>query len=218
MSVDSNKDPARPVSLWGAIRRGCYPHRMAWLLDLPVRRLIIRPEELADRLQVTAASRILEVGPGPGYFSAELARRVPQGRLELLDLQPQMLARARRKFSEEPPPHVGFTAADACGPLPYGEGSFDLVVLVTVLGELPSPRAALRSLHRVLAPGGRLAIHEHQPDPDFIPFGELTSLVENLGFRFVCKFGRAWNYTANFERPHPDGRPFRSAPSSKKPL
>ena len=42
--------------------------------------------------------------------------------------------------------------------LPFADGSFDLVTVVTVLAFLPEPAAALRELARVLAPGGRLVI------------------------------------------------------------
>ena len=142
------------ASLWSAIRKGCYPHQLSWLIDNPLRRLIIRPETLADRLPLTPSSRILELGPGSGYFSAELARRIPAGRLELLDLQPQMLAKARRRLDRLACSNVGYTAADACRQLPYEEASFDLVLLVAILGELPDPEAALAGLQRLLRPRG----------------------------------------------------------------
>lgn len=173
---------------------------------MPARRLIIRPKVLADRLPLSSTSRILEVGSGSGYFSVELAQRVPRGRLELLDLQPEMLLKAANKFGEVPPPHVGFTSADACGELPYGDASFDLVLLVAVLGELPSPDVALRSFHSLLVPGGILAVHEHLPDPDFISIGRLQRLLDSTGFGFRRRFGPHWNYTALFERMDP-GKP-----------
>lgn len=188
-----------PASLLGALRQGCYPHQLAWLLDNPLRRLILKPETLAERLPIRPDSRVLEVGPGSGYFSRDLVRRIPRGRLDLLDLQPQMLAKALRKFGPEPPPNLGWTAADASGVLPYGDASFDIVLLVTVLGEVPDQPTALHSFRRVLRPGGTLAIHEHWPDPDLIRFERLRPLVEGAGFRFVRHWGGRRNYTALFE-------------------
>ena len=200
--------PAAPGFI-AALRRGYFPHHIAWLLDNRLRRLLIGPETLADRLPLSPSSRILEVGPGSGYFSRELIRRVPEGRLELLDLQPEMLAKARASFGTALPANLGCTAADACGDLPYADDSFDLVLLVAVLGELPRPARALASFRRVLKPAGHLAIHEHLPDPDIIRLERLRALVEPAGFQLVRTDGPRWNYTALFEpaRPASGGEP-----------
>ena len=188
-------------SLWGAVRRGVFPHQLSWFLDNPLRRLMITPAALADRLRLNSTSRVLEVGPGSGYFSLELARRVPEGRLQLLDLQPEMLAQAAQKFGGQLPGHVQSIAADACGPLPFDDASFDVVVLVTVLGELPCPKDGLASFYRVLRPGGIIAVHEQLPDPDIIWPARLGHLMTGAGFRPLGRQGPKWNYTALFEKP-----------------
>lgn len=189
------------ASLWGALRSGCFPHQLSSLIDNPLRRLVIKPETLADRLSLTPSSQILEVGPGSGYFSLELARRVPQGRLELLDVQPEMIDKAMRKFGRAPPPNVGWTAADAGEELPFDDNRFDIVLLITVLGEISGREQALRSFLRVLRPGGTLAVHEHLPDPDFLRLQRLRAMVEAAGFEFMRHQGPAWNYTALFVKP-----------------
>lgn len=194
-------DPVVPPSLWGAIRRGCFPHQLSWLIDNPMRRLFISPGGLADRLPLLPTSRVLEVGPGSGYFSRELARRVPDGWLELLDVQPEMLAKAVRKFGGTPPSNLGWTKADASQALPFAAESFDIVVLVAVLGELPSPEQGLKSFVRVLRPGGTIAVHEHLPDPDIIWPRRLRALLAAEGFRLHSQRGPDWNYTALFEKP-----------------
>jgi predicted O-methyltransferase YrrM len=60
-----------------------------------------------DKIGLSPSDRVLELGPGPGYFSVELARRIPEGRLESLDLQPEMLAKARRALDGAGYGHVG---------------------------------------------------------------------------------------------------------------
>src|SRR5688572_24123426 len=101
-----------------SVLRGCFPHELSWLIDNPVRRWFVTPEALADRLPISRTSRVLEIGPGSGYFSEELARRVRDGRLELLDLQPEMLEKARRKLGVRRALHAGYVAADATA-LPF---------------------------------------------------------------------------------------------------
>lgn len=129
---------------------------------------------------------------------------MPEGRLELLDVQPEMLAKAVRKFGPTPPPNLGWTAADAGKELPFEDDKFDLIVLVAVLGEILRQERALRSFFRILRPGGSLAVHEHLPDPDLIPLGKLRAMVEAERFRFRRSWGRRWNYTAAFEKPAVD--------------
>lgn len=66
----------------------------------PLRRLILSPGSLAKRLDLKKALQVLEVGPGPGYFSPEIARRIPRGRLVLVDIQQSMLDLARKRLEE----------------------------------------------------------------------------------------------------------------------
>ena len=60
-------------------RQPYFPHQMSFILELPLRRLLVSPEQLADRLHLKQDSRVLEVGCGSGVFSVEVARRVPPG-------------------------------------------------------------------------------------------------------------------------------------------
>jgi len=182
------------------VGRGYFPHQASWLIDNPLRRLLLTPAKLAARLPLTKSSKVLEVGPGSGYFSVELSRRVPQGWLELLDLQPEMLAKARRKLRRAGMRHVGYTVANASNPLPFLDETFDIAVLVAVLGEVPNAESSLGELFRVLRDGGTLAIHEHVPDPDRIEFPALRTLAESLGFNLDSRWGPTWNYTATFRR------------------
>jgi len=184
----------------GFFGHGTYPHQLSFLLGSALRRLVLPPERLADRLHLNEAARVLEVGPGPGYFSVEVARCLPQGRLELFDLQREMLGQARRRLERAGLRNVGFTQGDAVH-LPFGESRFDVVFLVAVLGEVPDPAECLRGIYRTLRPGGTLSITEQPGDPDFVPLPTVRALAEQQGFEFVETYGRGKNYTANFKKP-----------------
>lgn len=191
--------------LRGIFGRGVYPQEMAFSLTLPLRRLILGPEDLADRLHLARTSRVLELGPGPGTFSAEVERRVPEGALVLADLQWGMLEKARARLEGEAH-EVRFTQADGQY-LPFGAASFDVVFLVAVLGEIPDPGAGLREIARVLRPGGLFSNTEQPGDPDRLTPAVLRSLAAEAGFRFTQQFGRARNYTANFRKPRIASQP-----------
>lgn len=140
---------------------------------------------------------MLEIGPGSGYYSIEVARRIPEGHLELFDIQPEMLARCRAKSVAAGLSNVGFTEGDGTS-LPFDNARFDLVYMVTVLGEVHDQDACLRDVRRVLKPAGVLSISEHLPDPDFIPLDALRRRLQDGGFRLEKRYGSRWAYTANF--------------------
>lgn len=178
-----------------------YPHWAAGFLNNPIRRLIGRPGSVVDSLMLAGNERVLEIGPGPGYFSTELARRLPTGRLELFDLQPQMLDKARRKLDiVDTGCRVGFHSGDAGAGLPFPDESFDVAFLAAVLGEVPDQDACIRSLERVLSPGGLLVFVEAFPDPDRQSVAMLRELAEPRGFVLQSWEGSTWRDVVRFRR------------------
>ena len=195
---------------WGSIvkrffGKGVCPYQLAFILDSTFRRLIISPETLANRLHLANDSRVLEVGPGTGYFSVEVARRVAHGHLELFDVQGEMLEKARQKIAAAGLRNVSFVQGDATA-LPFKDGSFDVVFLVAVLGEVSDPSVCLRSLYQALRPSGLLSITEQPGDPDALSRLAVRSLAEQQGFEFVENYGRRKNFTVNFRKPSIAGR------------
>jgi|KBSSwiStaDraftv2_1062776.scaffolds.fasta_scaffold50534_4 ubiquinone/menaquinone biosynthesis C-methylase UbiE len=177
-----------------------FPHQFAWVLNSPLRNLLIAPQTLVARIPLRSTDTILELGPGAGYFSLALADAVPEGHLELVDVQPEMLAKARARLSAHRYARAGFTVADAGVDLPFESGSFDVAVLVAVLGEVGDTARCLQSLAQVTRAGGILAVHEGWPDPDRISLPVLETLVTPHGFTLEQIDGPSWNYTAIFRR------------------
>jgi ubiquinone/menaquinone biosynthesis C-methylase UbiE len=192
-------------SIKNALMRGVFPHELTFFLELPWRNVILSPQKLVARLALTATSHVLEVGVGSGFYSVEVAHRVSKGHLELLDLQPEMLKKARQKLEAEGLSNVGYTLSDA-DKLPFKDDSFDTLFLVAVLGEVANQKAFLSEARRVLKPEGILSISEHLPDPDFSPFAKVKSLVEKEGFEFHKRYGVKWSYTVNFRKSEYENR------------
>ena len=180
--------------------KGICPYQLSFILDSPFRRLILSPQKLADRLHLEKDSRVLEIGPGTGYFSVEVAKRVPQGHLVLIDIQKEMLQKARQKLKAKGFHNVGFSLGDAIN-LPFKENTFDVVFLVAVLGEVSDPIECLKDIYKVLNPSGLLSITEQPGDPDFLSMSVVCSLAERQGFNFIESYGKKKNYTANFKKP-----------------
>jgi ubiquinone/menaquinone biosynthesis C-methylase UbiE len=69
-----------------------------------------------------------------------------------------------------------------------------------VIGEVPDKRACIRSLGRVLKPGGKLVFFETFPDPDRLSVQELRDLAEPENFDLVEATGNRWHDIVRFRR------------------
>jgi ubiquinone/menaquinone biosynthesis C-methylase UbiE len=69
-----------------------------------------------------------------------------------------------------------------------------------VLGEVPDKPACLRSLERMLRPGGLLVFVEAFPDPDRLSLATLRGLAESEGFAFQSCEGTSWRDVVRFRR------------------
>lgn len=185
---------------FGVSRGKVFPASEARMLLNPLRRLVQPPRRIVAALDPRPDWRVLELGCGPGYFSFELLRRLPRGRVCLFDLQTGMLELAGKRLREGGFGNFERVQGDVTA-LPYRDDSFDGALLVTVLGEVPDPGACLGEVRRVLKPGGRLAISEVRGDADFNPPGWTRATGEAAGLEFIRMRGIRWNYTMTFRNP-----------------
>lgn len=185
------------MDIWSrAFGRGVFPHQMSWFLDLPGRGLIMSAKKVAERLPVKPDAHVLEIGPGSGYYSVEVARRIPLGTLTLLDIQPEMLEKTACKLEAAGIRNFHTEPSDGRS-LPFEDGSFDAVFLVTVFGEIEARESFLQEAARVLKAEGVLSITEHHPDPDFETADEVAACLRGHGFVVLQKLGWRWAYTIN---------------------
>ena len=184
---------------WWRKNPSACPYSQRIFVEMP--HPLITRARLKEVLEPQPGERVLELGVGTGYYTVELARWLaPDGRLDLFDLQQEMLdhtMRAVQKAGVETP--VVPTQGDATA-MPYPDATFDAVVLTTVLGEIPDQEAALREIARVLRPGGRLIVGELFGDPHFVTPGSLRSRGEAAGLRFDERLGPPFGYFARLVR------------------
>jgi SAM-dependent methyltransferase len=160
----------------------------------------ITRKRLLEILALERGERVLEVGPGTGYYSLDVAARLDGGTLAVFDIQQDMLEHLMRRASQRGLTNMESTLGDAQS-LPYEDASFDAAFLVTVLGEIPDQNAALRELARVLRPGGRLVVGELFGDPHMVTLGKLRPRAEGVGLSFECRLGTPLAYFARFRLP-----------------
>lgn len=187
---------------WRRERRqqNVFPASEASTLLNPLRGVIMPAGRTLDRFGVGSGKVVLEVGPGPGYYSIEASRRVgPGGRLICLDLQRDMIELLRARLAEAAT-SAETGVADATR-LPLSDDSIDVAFFVTVLGEVPEPEAALAEMRRVLKPGGRLGLGESMGDPDYIRLGKLREMCGRAGFVEAACHHDVLGYTITFRAP-----------------
>ncbi len=176
------------------------PQFMANLIDNPLRRKIQPPSEMPLRHGIAPGMTVLEVGPGNGRYTIETARRVGQhGKVVTIDIEPKMIERVLERAQAEGATNLEARTADVYD-LPFEDGAFDAIYMITVIGEIPEPERAMRELHRVLSSSGTLAFSEFVTDPDYPLAGTLIRLAGAAGFRLKERLGNFFAYTLVFEK------------------
>ncbi len=182
------------AALWWRKNPSACPYGQRFWVEAP--HPIITRERLRSVLHPEAGERILEVGPGVGYYTLEMAEWVgPEGIVEIFDLQQEFLDHVMKRAAERNLANVAPTQGDATA-LPYEEASIDAVVLTAVLGEIPDPVAALRQIARVLKPAGRLVVGELFGDPHFTTQSALRRQAAEAGLAWQQHSGNWFGYFA----------------------
>jgi len=114
---------------------------------------------LHDGTAYPAGARVLEAGCGTGAQTLTLAERSPLARFTSVDISAESLAQAQRHASHAGIRNVAFIQADIFA-LPFETASFDHVFVCFVLEHLARPAQALRTLRRLLKPGGTITVIE----------------------------------------------------------
>ena len=113
---------------------------------------------VARQLPLKSGDRILDIGCGPGWFWAATAASLPENiDLTLADLSSGMVQEAVERCKTLPLGNLTGERADAAS-LPFADGSFDGVIAMHMFYHLPDPFKAIAEMHRVLKPGGFLAV------------------------------------------------------------
>ena len=182
------------AALWWRKNPSACPYSQRFWVQAP--HPFITRERLRSVLAPDPGERVLEIGPGTGYYTLDLAGWVaPGGTIEIFDIQQEMLDHTMRRAAEAGIENVTPTLGDATA-LPYEGVSMDAVVLITVLGEIPDQDAAMSEIARVLKPDGRLVVGELVGDPHYTSPGALERRGAAAGLRVAERSGPAFSYFA----------------------
>ena len=156
---------------------------------------------------VRNGEKVLDLAGGTGDLTALFERRVGrEGEIVLADINSEMLRKGRDRLIDKGLiGNICYAQVNAeC--LPFEDNSFDCVCIGFGLRNVTDKDAALRSMYRVLKPGGRLIVLEfsHPTDKitekvyDFYSF----KVLPKIG-KFVAKDEDSYRYLAESIRMHP---------------
>jgi ubiquinone/menaquinone biosynthesis C-methylase UbiE len=180
--------------VWTRRHPRAYPPVFSFLLDTRLRDVLLSRADLARRLALAPGMRVLEIGPGSGFYTQPLVAGHRDTEFVCLDLQPAMLHTVRRRLGTRAP-HLVCGSASA---LPFRGGSFDRVFLVSVLGEVPDRAGVLRECARLLSDDGTLLVGEAIVDPDYIRPSVLVREASDAGLGAGDRVGSWASYTQRF--------------------
>ena len=157
-----------------------------------------------SQANVRPGQHILDVASGTGDLALAFAKRAgPLGRVVMSDINGQMLQRGRNRLIDAGYP-IQAVVCDA-EHLPFADHEFDLVTVAFGLRNMTDKPTALRQMHRVLKPGGKLMVLE---------FSKVAAPLEKIydvySFRVLPWLGKkiaqdeaSYRYLAESIRMHP---------------
>lgn len=179
------------------------PWWIGWLLASPLRRLAHDPATIVAPY-VRDGMTVLEPGPGMGFFTLELARRVgPAGRVVPVDLQPRMLAGLRRRAARAGLLErltLRVATPDSLGVADLA-GAVDFALVFAVVHELPAARPFFREVAGVLKPGGRLLLAEPSGHVSVAAFEAELQAAGEAGLRVAEHPAVRWSRAAVLAKP-----------------
>jgi demethylmenaquinone methyltransferase/2-methoxy-6-polyprenyl-1,4-benzoquinol methylase len=160
-----------------------------------------------EKANVRKGHVVLDLAGGTGDLAKEFARLVgPQGQVVLADITAEMLRHGRDRLVDAGVAgNLSIVQADAQD-LPFADNSFDRITIAFGLRNVTDKDAALRSMFRVLKPGGKLLVLEFsKPDDAIKQAYDLYSfkVLPVLG-KLVADDSDSYQYLAESIRMHPD--------------
>ncbi len=157
---------------------------------------------------VRAGQHVLDIAGGTGDLAKVFSREVGRhGHVVLSDINAAMLEVGRERLINAGCNNVDFVLANAETLAPFDDESFDLLTISFGLRNVTDKDAALRSMYRVLKPGGRLLILEFSK-PIFEPLSKAYDLYSFTALpimgKIVANDSESYQYLAESIRMHPD--------------
>ncbi len=150
---------------------------------------------------------VLDIAGGTGDLTKQFSKRVGEtGRVVLADINASMLNVGRDRLTDLGlVGNIDYVQANAEA-LPFPDNTFDCITIAFGLRNVTDKDKALRSMYRVLKPGGQLLVLEFSKPADW-----LAPIYDTYSFKLLPKIGKlisgdedSYRYLSESIRMHPD--------------
>jgi len=151
--------------------------------------------------------KVLDLAGGTGDFSLRFSPIVgTEGRVVLADINEAMLAVGRDRIIDKGANFNVDVAQVNAEALPFADDTFDCITIAYGLRNVTDKDAALRSMRRVLKPGGRVLVLEFsKPQNEFVRKGyDAFSKLWPLAGKVIANDADSYQYLVESIRMHPD--------------
>ncbi|MCG8415092.1 MAG: class I SAM-dependent methyltransferase [Pseudomonadales bacterium] len=172
-------------------------HQAAAWLNRPGRIQEEMPDAVVENMNLEPDEVVADIGAGSGYFSFRIARKVPEGRVMAVDIQPEMLQLIEQQMEADGVTNIDRILGEIDNPnLP--PNSIDAAIMVDAYHEFSHPFEMIDGIHRALRPGGRIFLLEYRGEDPSVPIRPLHKMTEEQVVKEMSVFGLEWTDTLDF--------------------
>ncbi|MDH3275259.1 MAG: class I SAM-dependent methyltransferase [Gammaproteobacteria bacterium] len=172
-------------------------HLAAAWLERPDREREERTDLLIDNLPLADDDVVADIGAGSGYFTLEIAQRIPNGKVLAVDIQQEMLDIITARQTSGAVANVETVLGTEDDPN-LAADSVDLILIVDAYHEFSYPYEMGVAMARSLRPGGQLVLIEYRAEDRSVPIKELHKMSQQQAKREMAAVGLEWVRTEDF--------------------
>jgi FkbM family methyltransferase len=146
-------------------------------LERPERQFEENSALLLKNLNLKSGMHVADIGAGSGYYTSLIAKRIGNGKVYAVDVEPQMILFLNERLKEEKLSNV-ITVLGSEKSTALPSSSIDMMLLVDVYHEFSFPYEMGQSMYNALKPEGRLVLVEFRSEDETVPIKTIHKMSE----------------------------------------
>jgi len=157
-------------------------------LERPERQFEENSALLLKNLNLKSGMHVADIGAGSGYYTSLIAKRIGNGKVYAVDVEPQMILFLNERIKEEKLSNVvTVLGSEKSTALP--SSSIDMMLLVDVYHEFSFPYEMGQSMYNALKPEGRLILVEFRSEDETVPIKTIHKMSESQSVKELKAVG-----------------------------